>query len=86
MLKHIIRKQSGGTHEVNLNALRAIRAQCLECLDWNLNHVRDCTSPLCSLFPFRFGKDPSKIKRTLSEDRKKAVIEILAKSRLKRGV
>jgi len=86
MLKHVIRKSSGGTHEVKLNALKAIRAQCLECLNWNSNYVKDCTSLLCSLFPFRFGKDPSKVKRTISEEHKTAFAERMAKSRVERGV
>jgi|GEM_PF-2015695 len=47
--------------------LKVIRQQCGECFGgernaWpvtNPSDIESCTSPLCSLFPYRFGKDPS---------------------------
>lgn len=66
-VKHEIRSKDGKTQKVSLTPLRAIRAQCLECVCWQPEEVKLCTSPLCSLFPFRFGTDSSAAKNvTLS--------------------
>jgi hypothetical protein len=35
---------------------KAIRAQCVECFGGALLAVKDCSSPKCSLFPYRMGK------------------------------
>ena len=35
---------------------KAIRAQCVECFGGALYEVKDCSSPKCSLFPYRMGK------------------------------
>jgi len=31
----------------------AIKSQCLECVGWNKEEVKKCTSVLCSLYPYR---------------------------------
>lgn len=36
--------------------LAAIRLFCLECMGGDHNEVTACTAPLCSLYPFRFGR------------------------------
>ena len=36
-----------------LSRKAAIRAQCLECVGWEREEVKLCTSPACSLFPYR---------------------------------
>lgn len=59
-VKHTIRDNKGGTREVSLTSLSAIRTFCLECVGWGYYEVEKCTSPLCPLFPFRFGKNPSR--------------------------
>ena len=41
-----------------LPPLRAIRKYCLHCMGKNSNLVMNCTSPLCSVFPYRFGSKP----------------------------
>ncbi len=56
MLKRVIRNKVGGTKEVYLTPLKAIRYQCLECMGFSAFEVKKCTSPLCQLFPFRQGK------------------------------
>ena len=58
MIKHTIRSKDGGTREVSLSSLRAVRNHCLECVGWSPLEVKNCKSPLCSLFPFRLGKVP----------------------------
>jgi hypothetical protein len=59
-VKTTIRNNRGGTKEVRLTSLSAIRAFCLECVGWSYYEVEKCTAPLCRLFPFRFGKNPSR--------------------------
>ena len=49
--------------------LKLVRLNCSECLGGHRAHlnlsvnnpseIEGCTSPACSLFPYRFGKDPS---------------------------
>lgn len=55
----------------NINAMQAIKAQCLECCNWQRQEVVECSSPLCSLWPFRLGKTGSK--RVLTEDQRGAL-------------
>lgn len=40
--------------------LRAIRAKCLECSSGKPSEVRNCLVEDCPLYPFRFGKNPSR--------------------------
>ena len=42
--------------------------------------MRDCTSKICPLKPFRFGKNPY-MHRELTEEQREAVAERLAKAR-----
>ncbi len=58
MIKHRIRSKDGGTKDVSLSALKAIRLNCLECVCWSAFEVKNCTSILCPLFPYRLGKAP----------------------------
>jgi hypothetical protein len=39
------------------NPLTAIRAHCVECMGGAPRWVADCTSPGCSLYGFRMGKN-----------------------------
>lgn len=50
--------------------LKAIRKHCLECCGGLWTEVRDCTPVImpsgerrCTLYPYRFGKDPAPAKR-----------------------
>ena len=65
------------------NPIKAIRAKCLECSCENVNEVRECPITDCALYPFRFGKNPYRTKRELSEERKARQIEVLQKAREK---
>ena len=56
----------GGTKTTRLTPLKAIRQHCRECYGFApeaVAEIRGCLSPLCPLYPFRFGKDPGS-KRT----------------------
>ncbi len=58
MISHEIRSKDGGTKEVSLTPLKSIRLNCLECVCWSAYEVKHCTSPLCPLYPYRFGRVP----------------------------
>lgn len=58
-IKHTIRSKDGGTINVNLTPVRAIRLQCVECMGHQPLLVQGCTDPKCSLFPYRMGRDLS---------------------------
>jgi hypothetical protein len=60
MIKHEIRTKEGKTRKVNLTPLKAIRLQCIECMGFSAFDVKGCTSPLCSLYPYRDGHDPER--------------------------
>ena len=42
----------------SITPLKAIRAKCLDCSAWQPAEVRKCPMEDCSLFPYRFGKNP----------------------------
>ena len=66
--------------------LKAIRANCLQCVGGSSNEVRLCTSKTCYLYPFRFGKNPYAKKRELTEEQRAAVSERLKHARENRSV
>lgn len=45
---------------MNLTPLKAIRAKCLDCCCDQSNEVRLCPCKSCTLWPFRFGKNPNR--------------------------
>lgn len=50
---HTIRTKDGGTKEVSINRGKAIKLMCTECMGWGEADPKDCTAPLCPLYPFR---------------------------------
>jgi hypothetical protein len=40
--------------------LKAIRANCIICAGGSSHEVKLCTIPTCPLYPFRFGRNPSR--------------------------
>lgn len=65
------------------NPVKAIRAFCLDCCGGSATEVKDCTSKMCVLKPFRFGKNPYRTKREMTEEQREAAAERLAKARKK---
>jgi hypothetical protein len=49
---HTIRTKDGGKRTLSYGRKKAIQLLCTECLGWETN-PKDCTSPLCPVFPFR---------------------------------
>ncbi|HCJ67503.1 MAG TPA: hypothetical protein DHV62_09365 [Elusimicrobia bacterium] len=44
----------------SLTPLRAIRKKCLDCSGFQVKEVRVCPVVDCSLFKYRFGKNPNR--------------------------
>ena len=65
-IEHTVRAREGGTVEVSLTRASAIAVQCTECM--GDQHPKDCSSPLCPLFPFR--------RKTLKAYRNKPISEV----------
>ena len=63
------------------NPVKAIRAFCLECVGGSANEVKPCPSMRCPLHPFRFGRNPYRSKREMTEEQRTAAAERLRKAR-----
>lgn len=50
--------------------IKAIRAKCLDCCCGSAYEVKLCVCQDCSLWAFRFGKNPYIAKRELSDERR----------------
>lgn len=66
------------------NPVKAIRKHCLECSSESPREVELCAVTDCYLYPFRFGKNPYRAKRELTEEQKAAAAERLRKAREKK--
>jgi hypothetical protein len=83
-VRHTIATSSGRTEEVELNYAKAIRRKCMECSCYSNTEVAECAVALCPLWPFRFGKDPGRVKTVMSEEQKAAARERLRAAREKK--
>ncbi len=45
---------------IKTTPIKAIRAKCLECSNYQPKEVRNCLIIDCPLFPYRFGKNPNR--------------------------
>ena len=79
LTRKIVRR--GYKLEYKKSPLKAIRAKCLECSNDSSNEVKTCTVENCYLYPFRFGKNPYRTKRVLTEEQKEAARNRLKKAR-----
>ena len=62
--------------------LRAVREHCKQCFGWEAHEVKNCTSEkTCQLYPFRFGKNPFREKKVLSDEQLQEARERMAKCR-----
>lgn len=52
-MKHAIRTSANGRIEVDLTQSLAIKLKCMDCLGYEGNPNKDCTSLLCPLYPYR---------------------------------
>jgi len=58
-----------------VNPVKAIRAKCLDCCCDQKKEVELCQNTKCALHPFRFGKNPYRAKRELTEEQRTAMSE-----------
>jgi len=63
---------------------KAIRAFCLDCCGGSANEVKLCAGKSCSLYPFRFGKNPFRPKREYTPEQRDAIAKRFAASRAKK--
>ena len=64
--------------------LKAIKKKCLDCMGWQPQEVRSCPFDDCSLYPFRFGKNPFTKKREYTDAQRAKMRETLDKARLQK--
>lgn len=60
-----------------LTPVKAIRAKCLDCMCGQANEVRLCPSTDCSLYPYRFGKNPNRKPQYTEEQKEKFRLGLL---------
>ena len=65
------------------NPVKAIRAKCLDCCCDQPEEVKAGPSQDCPLHPFRMGKNPSRVKREMSEEQRQKMSAVLAAAREK---
>ena len=63
------------------NPVKAIRAFCLECSNGQTSEVKACPVDKCPLYPFRFGKNPYRQRREMSEEEKRVLADRLREAR-----
>ena len=54
---HTLETREGIQTIENFTKAKAIRQKCMDCTCWQEAEVRKCPSPMCALFPFRFGNE-----------------------------
>ena len=55
------------------NPVKAIRAFCLDCCGGSSMMVKGCSAPDCALYPFRFGKNPYRKRREMTEEERQVL-------------
>jgi hypothetical protein len=63
------------------NPVKAVRAFCLECCGGSTAEVKNCPRTVCPLYPFRFGKNPYRQRREMTEDEKRVLSDRLREAR-----
>ena len=64
-----------------MNPLKVIRLKCLECSNGSSNEVKLCPVEKCPLYLYRFGTNPDRKKRELTEEQKQQLKERLMKGK-----
>lgn len=67
--------------EYRTNPVKAIRQKCLECGEGSANEVKLCPVERCTLYPFRFGKNPYRQKRELTDEQREKMAERMRRIR-----
>lgn len=72
--------------EKRISPIKAIRLKCLDCCCGSSNEVKLCPAESCPLHPFRYGKNPYRRKRKLTDEQRAASKSRLAAARLLKTV
>ena len=67
--------------EIITNPVKAIRAYCMECSCGQTSEVKECPVVKCPLYPFRFGKNPYRQRREMTEEQKQVLADRLKEAR-----
>ena len=67
------------------NPVKSIRAKCLDRCCGQLREVELCPNTQYALHPFRFGKNPFRTKREMTEDQRAAAADRLRRAREKQN-
>ena len=62
-----------------ITPLIAIKRKCKECMCGSTKEVKLCPIYDCSLYPYRFGTDPTRKKEPLTEEQKELLHKQLVK-------
>lgn len=65
----------------NPNPVKAIRLKCLDCSGGSSVEVDKCPAKQCPIWSFRYGRNPFRTKRELSEEQRTEMVERLKKAR-----
>lgn len=79
-MKAKLKNYTGKTLEKPLDA---IKEKCLDCSVYDEDEVKLCTCTSCTLWPFRFGTNPYRGTRNLSEEQRAAAAERMKSVRKK---
>ena len=63
------------------NPVKAIRAFCVECSNGSTTEIKECPVNKCPLYPFRFGKNPYRQRREMTEEQKQVLADRLREAR-----
>lgn len=63
------------------NPVKAIRAFCMECSNGQTSEVKACPVYKCPLYAFRFGKNPYRQRREMTEEEKRVLADRLKEAR-----
>jgi len=65
----------------DLPPMKAIRAKCIDCGGGSFNEVKNCVITDCPLYAYRFGTNPFRKRRELTEEQRREMAERLSRSR-----
>lgn len=68
------------------NPVKAIRRHCMECVCGSPYAIESCSAYSCLLYPFRFGTNPYRSSKELSEDEKNELVKRLKEAKNKQAV
>ena len=74
-------EETANTPGKRISPIKAIRLKCVECSGGSRHEVSLCSIESCALYPFRFGKNPFKPKRVLSDEQRQIMAERLKMAR-----